>query len=77
MIEWDRPFAHKWVRKKGTYYMYFTKTNYIFAYTTTKTMDDVNGNIPTILDTVTKMRLYKSQAHEVISEGIFKEQDTT
>jgi len=42
-----------WVRKKGTYYMYFIKTNCIFADSPNKTMD-VNGNIPIILDTAKK-----------------------
>lgn len=65
-----------WVRKKGTYYTYFTKTNCIFAASTTKTMGNVNGNIPTISETVKKMRIYKSQV-QVILEGTFKGQDTT
>jgi hypothetical protein len=60
-----------WVRKKGIYYTYFTKTNCIFADSPTTTMDNVNGNIPIILDTVK----YKSQA-QVILEGTFKGQDT-
>jgi hypothetical protein len=51
---WDRPVAHMWVRKKGIYYMYFTKTNCIFADSPTKTMDNVNGNMPIILDIVKK-----------------------
>jgi hypothetical protein len=56
--------------------MYFTETNCIFADSPTKTMDNVNSNIPTILDTVKKMRIYKSQV-QVILEGTFKGQDTT
>lgn len=76
IIEWDRPFAHMWVRKKGTYYMYFIKTICIFADSPNKTVDNVNGNIPIILDTVKKMRIYKSQV-QVILEGTFKGQDTT
>jgi hypothetical protein len=62
------------VRKRGIYY--FTKTNCIFADSPTKTMDNVNGNIHIILDTLKKMRIYKSQA-QVILEGTFKGQDTT
>lgn len=56
--------------------MYFTKTNCIFVDFPTETMDNIHGNIPTILDIVKKMRIYKSQ-EQAILEGTFKGQDTT
>jgi hypothetical protein len=56
--------------------MYFKGINCIFADSPTKTVDNINGNIPIILYIVKKIRIHKYQV-QVILGGTFTGQDTT